>query len=268
MKRKAFTLIELLVVIAIIAILAAILFPVFAKARERAQTVACVSNTNQIGKALTMYTDDNDNAFPPNRFFVRGTTTPMAPYTWKRALLSYTTSIDIWRCPSNRAYNSTLSNFPANAPAVGDESNRKAEYRNGPQLPAGYAYSAGLFYLNGGYHQADANFVPKLTNIKNPAGTMAILESRSANPDLGPWVIDRGWVCNDTGTVASGSSSYFFTHGNRMNITFADSHTKSMTPFQTYQPPNVWGVPDSDQYMTKFRVYSAWDTHINPDTVK
>jgi prepilin-type N-terminal cleavage/methylation domain-containing protein len=63
-KRSAFTLIELLVVIAIIAILAAILFPVFAKAREQARKITCVSNTKEIGLSLMMYTQDYDETFP------------------------------------------------------------------------------------------------------------------------------------------------------------------------------------------------------------
>jgi prepilin-type N-terminal cleavage/methylation domain-containing protein/prepilin-type processing-associated H-X9-DG protein len=64
MKRKGFTLIELLVVIAIIAILAAILFPVFARAREAARQSSCVSNLKQLGTALQMYTQDFDEALP------------------------------------------------------------------------------------------------------------------------------------------------------------------------------------------------------------
>ena len=59
-RNHGFTLIELLVVIAVIAILAAILFPVFAQAREKARSVACLSNMQQIGKALMMYLQDND----------------------------------------------------------------------------------------------------------------------------------------------------------------------------------------------------------------
>ncbi len=63
-QRQAFTLIELLVVIAIIAILAAILFPVFAQARESAYRTACISNSNQLGKAFIMYSDDNNTRYP------------------------------------------------------------------------------------------------------------------------------------------------------------------------------------------------------------
>src|SRR5436309_9575859 len=63
--RSGFTLIELLVVIAIIAILAAILFPVFARARESARRTGCVSNVNQLGKAWMMYVQDWDERFPP-----------------------------------------------------------------------------------------------------------------------------------------------------------------------------------------------------------
>ncbi|MCW3060774.1 MAG: prepilin-type N-terminal cleavage/methylation domain, partial [Capsulimonas sp.] len=65
MKRNdGFTLIELLVVIAIIAILAAILFPVFAKAREKARQTTCASNLRQLGLAMLQYVQDNDETFP------------------------------------------------------------------------------------------------------------------------------------------------------------------------------------------------------------
>src|SRR5690349_939897 len=63
--RKGFTLIELLVVIAIIAILAAILFPVFARAREQARKASCVSNLKQIDTGFQMYTQDYDEQYPP-----------------------------------------------------------------------------------------------------------------------------------------------------------------------------------------------------------
>src|SRR5438105_1513752 len=73
-RRAAFTLIELLVVIAIIAILAAILFPVFAQARENARQTACLSNAKQLGLALQMYTQDYDEVVPNQWWTVSGCT--------------------------------------------------------------------------------------------------------------------------------------------------------------------------------------------------
>src|SRR5438552_168998 len=67
--RRGFTLIELLVVIAIIAILAAILFPVFARAREAARKISCLSNVKQLGTASVMYHTDYDGAYPDSRQF-------------------------------------------------------------------------------------------------------------------------------------------------------------------------------------------------------
>jgi len=64
MKAGAFTLIELLVVIAIIAILSAILFPVFAQAREKARGLSCMANTRQVGLGVAMYVQDNDETLP------------------------------------------------------------------------------------------------------------------------------------------------------------------------------------------------------------
>jgi len=68
MNRKAFTLIELLVVIAIIAILAAILFPVFSQAREKARGATCLSNLKQIGLGVMMYVQDYDETFPMSQY--------------------------------------------------------------------------------------------------------------------------------------------------------------------------------------------------------
>ena len=66
--KRGFTLIELLVVIAIIAILAAILFPVFAQAKEAAKRTSCLSNSNQLGKAMLMYMGDNDDKVPMQNY--------------------------------------------------------------------------------------------------------------------------------------------------------------------------------------------------------
>src|SRR5689334_11631738 len=84
MKRStsAFTLIELLVVIAIIAILAAILFPVFAQAREKARAISCVSNLKQMGLAMVMYAQDYDEIYPGNWQWSPGAVRAHSPYLW------------------------------------------------------------------------------------------------------------------------------------------------------------------------------------------
>ena len=81
-SRKGFTLIELLVVIAIIAILAAILFPIFQKAREAGRKATCQSNLAQIGKSIKMYLGDNEDTYPTNRWHpaYETSTSPSNPY--------------------------------------------------------------------------------------------------------------------------------------------------------------------------------------------
>jgi prepilin-type N-terminal cleavage/methylation domain-containing protein/prepilin-type processing-associated H-X9-DG protein len=99
--KRAFTLIELLVVIAIIAILAAILFPVFAQARERARAISCVSNLKQIGLGLMMYVQDYDETFPvafPANPPINGGGQAVTPL--ESLLEPYTKNTDMWKCPS------------------------------------------------------------------------------------------------------------------------------------------------------------------------
>jgi prepilin-type N-terminal cleavage/methylation domain-containing protein len=85
-QLRGFTLIELLVVIAIIAILAAILFPVFAMARERARLSACISNMRQIGTSLMMYVQDYDETYPYLRFHGDGVDIKQQSYCWRNAI--------------------------------------------------------------------------------------------------------------------------------------------------------------------------------------
>ncbi|MHB1001699.1 MAG: type II secretion system protein [Armatimonadota bacterium] len=124
-KEKGFTLIELLVVIAIIAILAAILFPVFAKAREAARQTSCLSNLKQLGSSLLMYTNDNDDIWPCNAtepsaaagaedqygevYNGHGAPSNQAyldfvkNYSIKSQLTPYVKSENLWKCPSDSA---------------------------------------------------------------------------------------------------------------------------------------------------------------------
>jgi prepilin-type N-terminal cleavage/methylation domain-containing protein/prepilin-type processing-associated H-X9-DG protein len=110
-KRKSpgagFTLIELLVVIAIIAILAAILFPVFAQAREKARATSCLANTKQIGTAIGMYVQDYDETYPQAYYYKNNTATTNGGsaggyVTWTVTSMPYIKNHQIFVCPSHR----------------------------------------------------------------------------------------------------------------------------------------------------------------------
>jgi len=113
--KRGFTLIELLVVIAIIAILAAILFPVFAKAREKAKQASCQSNLKQLALGVAMYVQDYDSTYPMCGFRTAGS---MAGY-WAFAIQPYVKNFKLYRCPSYEHYYSefwgTINN-PARYP--------------------------------------------------------------------------------------------------------------------------------------------------------
>jgi prepilin-type N-terminal cleavage/methylation domain-containing protein/prepilin-type processing-associated H-X9-DG protein len=104
MQRKrairAFTLIELLVTIAIISILSAILFPVFARARENARRSSCLSNLKQIGLGIMQYTQDYDETYPSCTRYLSGTTGTVYYY---QNIIPYVKNYDIFRCPSSSA---------------------------------------------------------------------------------------------------------------------------------------------------------------------
>jgi prepilin-type N-terminal cleavage/methylation domain-containing protein/prepilin-type processing-associated H-X9-DG protein len=100
MKRKGFTLIELLVVIAIIAILAAILFPVFARARENARRASCQSNMKQIALGYKQYIQDYDELYPRARAVAA---TDATNPNWAVQLDPYLKSTQIFACPSDSA---------------------------------------------------------------------------------------------------------------------------------------------------------------------
>ena len=136
-KRTGFTLIELLVVIAIIAILAAILFPVFAQAREKARQTTCLSNMKQMGTGVMMYLQDWDEVYPLNRVFALkgGAACNQRVVTWKHEILPYVKSVDVFRCPTN----------PRNK--LPDES-KNAASDGYAVFPVSYAYSGSILWTD------------------------------------------------------------------------------------------------------------------------
>jgi len=127
--RKGFTLIELLVVIAIIAILAAILFPVFAQAREKARQISCASNEKQLGLAFMQYVQDNDELFPGGNLGTGGTPSANGAQTttantgvnqngvgWSSQIYTYTKSAGLYKCADDSTGVSTANNEGVGVP--------------------------------------------------------------------------------------------------------------------------------------------------------
>ncbi len=175
-NKKGFTLIELLVVIAIIAILAAILFPVFAKAREKARQTSCLSNLKQIGTATAMYVQDYDETFYPHRmnsgvgsnpFFQSGQYPSISGSAqnkvfWISLLNPYTKNNQIFVCPSNSG-----GWFGANADGVkcGASDNNKAAGCGGIGYGGQNSYGHNDTYMSPAGQYSDVNGNPGGVNL-------------------------------------------------------------------------------------------------------
>ncbi len=227
MRNKGFTLIELLVVIAIIAILAAILFPVFAQARESARLTACTSNAKQIATAMLMYADDYDETLPPRRDESAPTCQaqiwmPSGQYdtwtvyrrNWKHLVNAYIRNTDIFVCPTN----------PASR--VADE---QASCQNTPEprFMRGYFYYHAFFRVGGapGSPEWWAGRGYGLRNIEYPAQSLLVAENKDVYPDYGPWM---SFYANWSRSVGSNWGARHRGSDKHSTIIFADGHAKYM----------------------------------------
>lgn len=119
-SAKGFTLIELLVVIAIIAILAAILFPVFAQAKEAARKSSAISNAKQMSLAIIQYVDNNEDTHPFSNFLASVQDPAASHSEWVNSIFPYTKSKDIYRIPSDPTkYQEKINNCTANVDSPG-----------------------------------------------------------------------------------------------------------------------------------------------------
>jgi prepilin-type N-terminal cleavage/methylation domain-containing protein/prepilin-type processing-associated H-X9-DG protein len=235
--RRGFTLIELLVVIAIIAILAAILFPVFARAREKARQSSCLNNMKQLGLASYQYMGDWDETYPWSRFPLN----PSGPserdynYSWKNALwrTGLLKTLDVYRCPSN------------------DYASQNDE-NNGPlRFPRSYATNGAVFAeYTRGVTCCDPDRYPigplTQSDISDPAGILWIIEVRTPYADLHPVALE--WQDWD-GMAGKGP---YHVHDKGSNYLFADTHVKWHRITQTMTPKQMWSeVPTEQQWFNQ-----------------
>ena len=206
MKRKGFTLIELLVVIAIIAILAAILFPVFAKAREKARTASCASNLKQIAIGITQYAQDYDETLP-NAYVGAPYLVATQGCNWATGIQPYLKSIQVFRCPSD-------STGPANSYVYNNWGlNQRA-------LAAVDQPAQMILVMDGQATGLDANSTP--TNAATGYGL---------NVDCTLW--ENGWrVCAQDRKLPR--------HMEQNNIAFVDGHVKIQRMPMNCPSPGGW----------------------------
>jgi prepilin-type N-terminal cleavage/methylation domain-containing protein len=211
-EPSAFTLIELLVVIAIISLLAAILFPVFAQAREKARQTMCASNTRQLGLGVLMYAQDYDEALPPT---AEGNDDQ--PTLWPTLLAPYLKNDGIRRCPS-------------------DATSKNNSYGLNERIFADLTDPVGL-----------AAPVRTLGALATPAETVMLGELgteddlKTARADAYKMVAP-GDPLNDVADARPAAR-----HFSRANLCFMDGHQKPFRLEQFYTgqtPPDLWFRPE------------------------
>lgn len=207
-----FTLIELLVVIAIIAILAAILFPVFARARENARRASCSSNLKQVGLGIMQYSQDYDEKYPTRERADGGDGA-----IFSQLVQPYVKSTQLFKCPSNT---SNVAEITA---------------RGGfPAVALDYAY-------NYRFARGPGESGISLAGVNSTASKIIISERRSQWTNGGMAWPDWGINWDNEG---------FANHLGTMNCLFGDGHVKAMRPTQTIQGVNMWGATNDSTFNT------------------
>jgi prepilin-type N-terminal cleavage/methylation domain-containing protein/prepilin-type processing-associated H-X9-DG protein len=215
--RRGFTLIELLVVIAIIAILAAILFPVFAQARAKARQAMCLSNLKQVGLALLQYTQDYDERYPMAFY---GRLAAENTFAWPELAQPYVKNTQVFRCPDN-------SQSTGNPP--------------GMAFPVTYAYN---YYIGGNNNPNGGVLNKALSEVEKPAQTVMAVDSgtlpaagkkptewelkRTPNPQTGrPYT---AWLLIHAGSSLRNNpdnGAPHARHAEMANVLWADGHVNA-----------------------------------------
>ncbi len=266
-NRGGFTLIELLVVIAIIAILAAILFPVFAQAREKARQASCLSNMKQMSLGTLQYVQDYDELFP--RAQSKDQWNNGWANSWAITAQPYMKSIDVYRCPSDPNLDRRDPSVAANwmGVAISYAVNANLKWDNGTKQPI----ADGVFGMGSGNQVSDYWVVesPSIADIVRPAETIMIAERHNGDVvavggqgnitnyhssfggSLGA-VVDKVPVAIPDGRRTPApypngpNGAVSDRHQGMSNFAFADGHVKAMKPAATNPNPatrpqdNMW----------------------------
>jgi len=255
MKKRGFTLIELLVVIAIIAILAAILFPVFGRARENARRTSCASNLKQLGLGLMMYSQDYDDTLPNS--YITGWKGPFPGGVWFGSVpdwlfwpqisFTYTKSLEMMYCPSRpfpNDMNRAIANYGANSwimPVAGDKGINSLAGLTRPSQTY-LLFDSGSYYMR-----------PISTNsVVQPKNNFQYL------PGSKPALIASG---KSAEAAALNKAAYqkdfeFGRHFGGLNVTYADGHVKWLKSEVMVQEALKWPDPNGPKDYT---IDSAWN---------
>ena len=223
MTRSGFTLVELLVVVAILALLAAILFPVFERVRENARQTGCLSNMKQISMGILQYEQDNDEYLPTSGPQYSGGNPSPPDYTWKWMIYPYVRTTDVFACPSiNDPKNQNVRTEPAGTPTPPQTETFELDYSSNDGVGCGTGPMPNSFPGPSSVLTA-ALVVPSQTILIGEGGTVSLQAYYSLNegPAYG-------------NTIAH--------HFNGTNFAFADGHAKWMLPLNTNSVTDDWSI--------------------------